>query len=229
MTEALARLGSERAWVVHGSDGLDEITTTGPTFVADLKDGVIATYEIAPEDAGVKRAKPEDLRGGDAVVNAGALRTLLHGRGGPYRDIVVLNAAAALVIAEKAADLKSGAALALDAIMSGKAAKVLAALVAISNGSSRHERRAGGDLRGQARDRGPAQEGDAVLRSGAHGRDRAAAARLYRQRSRRQGRRRRLRADRRDQESLAVRRIDPPRFRSGRSWRAPTPAAARPA
>ena len=133
LAEALARLGSERAWVVHGSDGLDEITTTGTTFVAELHGDTFRTFEIVPEDAGIKRAKPEDLIGGDVATNAAALRTLLHGRGGPYRDIVVLNAAAALVIADKAPNLKDGAALALDAIMSGKAAKTLAALAAISH------------------------------------------------------------------------------------------------
>lgn len=133
LAETLARLGSERAWVVHGSDGLDEITTTGVTYVAQLKGGAVTTFEVVPEDAGIKRAKSEELTGGDVSVNAAALRTLLHGRGGPYRDIVVLNAAAALVIAEKADNLKDGAALALDAIMSGKAAKTLAALVAITN------------------------------------------------------------------------------------------------
>lgn len=133
MAETLARLGSERAWVVHGSDGLDEITTTGATFVAELNGDTFRTFEIVPEDAGLKRAKPEELTGGNAAANAAAMRTLLHGRGGPYRDIVVLNAAAALVIANKAPNLKDGAAMALDAIMSGKAAKTLAALAAISH------------------------------------------------------------------------------------------------
>jgi anthranilate phosphoribosyltransferase len=133
MAETLARLGSERAWVVHGSDGLDEITTTGTTYVAELKSGTVRTFEVVPEDVGLKRAKPEDLTGGDAAHNAAAMKTLLHGRGGPYRDIVVLNAAAALVIADKATDLKDGAAIALDTIMSGKAAKTLAALAAITN------------------------------------------------------------------------------------------------
>jgi len=133
MAETLGRLGSERAWVVHGSDGLDEITTTGTSYVAALEGGSVRTFEIVPEDAGLKRAKPEDLKGGDIATNAAALRMLLHGRGGAYRDIVVLNAAAALMIADKAPDLKAGAVMALDAIMSGKAAKTLAALVAISH------------------------------------------------------------------------------------------------
>ena len=134
MAEALAGLGSERAWVVHGSDGLDEITTTGPTYAVELRDGKLRSFEIVPEDAGLKRANPEDLKGGDAATNAAALRTLLHGRGGPYRDIVVLNTAAALIIAGKVTDLRSGADMALDAIVNGKAAKVLASLVAITHG-----------------------------------------------------------------------------------------------
>jgi len=134
MVETLARLGSERAWVVHGSDGLDEITTTGPTFVAELKGDEVKTFEIVPEDAGLKRATLEELKGGDIETNASALKTLLHGRGGPYRDIVVLNASAALVIADKVPDIKTGAEMALDAIMSGKAAKTLEALAAITHG-----------------------------------------------------------------------------------------------
>ena len=134
VAETLGRLGSTRAWVVHGSDGLDEITTTGASYVAELKDGKVTTFEVTPEDAGLKRAKPEELTGGDVATNAAALRTLLHGRGGAYRDIVVLNAAAALIVAGKVDNLKDGAVLALDAIMSGKAKKKLEALVAISQG-----------------------------------------------------------------------------------------------
>lgn len=136
MAEALARLGSTRAWVVHGSDGLDEITTTGVTYAVEMKDGALREFEINPEDIGVKRAKPEELKGGDAATNAAALRTLLHGRGGAYRDIAVLNSAAALVIAGKAADLKAGAEMAKNALTNGHAAKTLAALVAITNGKS---------------------------------------------------------------------------------------------
>ena len=133
MAQTLGRLGSQRAWVVHGSDGLDEITTTGTSYVAALDNGSVTTFEVTPEDAGLKRAKPEDLKGGDVDTNAAALRTLLHGRSGPYRDIVCLNAAAALIVAGKVENLKDGAAIALDAIMSGKAKKTLEALVAISN------------------------------------------------------------------------------------------------
>ncbi|MGE3475254.1 MAG: anthranilate phosphoribosyltransferase [Rhodospirillaceae bacterium] len=133
LAETLSNLGSERAWVVHGSDGLDEITTTGATFIAELKDGKVSTFELTPEDAGLKRVKPEELKGGDVAHNAAALRTLLHGRGGAYRDIVTLNAGAALVIAGKAADLKEGVAMALDGLMSGRAKKALETLVAITN------------------------------------------------------------------------------------------------
>lgn len=137
----LGHLGSEGAWIVHGSDGLDEITTTGPTKVAKLErkaDGSfnVTTFEVVPEDAGLKRAKPEELKGGDAAHNAAALRTLLNGRGGPYRDIVVLNAAAALVISGKAPDLKSGADIARDILIGGKAKQTLAAMVAISTGKA---------------------------------------------------------------------------------------------
>ncbi|MBX7198878.1 MAG: anthranilate phosphoribosyltransferase [Rhodospirillaceae bacterium] len=134
MAEAFARLGSRHVWVVHGSDGLDEITTTGVTYAVEMKDGVFREFEITPEDAGLKRAPSEDLKGGDAAVNAAALRTILHGRGGAYRDIAVLNSAAALVIAGKATDLKAGAEMARNALTNGHAAKTLAALVAITNG-----------------------------------------------------------------------------------------------
>ncbi len=139
LARTLGHLGTEHAWVVHGSDGLDEITVTGPTSVAEIKrhpDGSfdVQTFEVTPEDAGLKRSKPEELKGGDVAHNAAALRTLLHGRGGAYRDIVVLNSAAALLVAGKVTTLKDGAVIALDTIMSGKAAKTLAGLVAFSNG-----------------------------------------------------------------------------------------------
>jgi anthranilate phosphoribosyltransferase len=135
LAEVLGRLGAERAWVVHGSDGLDEITTTGPTHVAELKDGKVARFEVTPEMAGLPRASAAALKGADAQTNAGAITELLAGRPGPYRDIVVLNSAAALVVAGKAADLKAGAALAAQAIDSGRAKHVLAELAAISNGA----------------------------------------------------------------------------------------------
>jgi anthranilate phosphoribosyltransferase len=128
LAEVLRNLGTERAWLVHGSDGLDEITTTGSTSVCALEAGAIRAFEIVPEDAGVKRSALGDLKGGDAAHNAAALKTVLAGARNAYRDIAVLNSAAALVVAEKASDLKAGAALATEAIDSGRAAGVLAKL-----------------------------------------------------------------------------------------------------
>ncbi len=136
MAQVLKNLGSESIWVVHGSDGLDEITTSGPTSVAELKNGEIRTFEIAPEDAGLKRAKPEDLRGGDADHNAKALLDVLKGKPGPFRDVAILNAAAALVVAGKAKDLKDGAELAAKSIDSGEAEGRLDRLIAVSNAVS---------------------------------------------------------------------------------------------
>lgn len=129
----LGRLGTERAWVVHGSDGLDEITTTGTTLVAELKDGKVRCFEISPEDCGLPRADAAALKGGDAATNAQALRALLQGAKGAYRDIVVLNAAAALVVAGQAADLKEGAGLAVHSIDSGAALAKLDRMVEITN------------------------------------------------------------------------------------------------
>jgi anthranilate phosphoribosyltransferase len=129
----LGQLGSERAWVVHGSDGLDELTTTGPSHVAELRAGRVTTFEVTPEEAGLPRARLEDLRGADATTNADALRALLDGVRGPYRDIVLLNSAAALVIADRASDLAAGVARAVEAIDGGAAKAALARLVAISS------------------------------------------------------------------------------------------------
>jgi anthranilate phosphoribosyltransferase len=133
MARTLGNLGAARAWVVHGSDGLDEITTTGATYVAELKDGAVRTFEVTPEDAGLKRARLEDLKGGLPAENAAAVRSLLDGQFGAFRDIVRLNAGAALVIAGKAPDLKSGATMAAAAIDSGKAKACLDQLIAITN------------------------------------------------------------------------------------------------
>jgi len=139
LARVLARLGSEAAWVVHGSDGLDEITTTGPTTVAALKDGAVRLFEITPEDAGLPRARADDLKGGDAEVNAAALRAVLAGEPGAYRDIVLLNAAAALVLADRAADLRQGVALAADSIATGRARTALDRMVAISHSAVAHD------------------------------------------------------------------------------------------
>jgi len=133
MAQTLGNLGSDMAWVVHGSDGLDEITTTGPTYVAQIKDGVLSEFEITPADAGLPLAKPEDLKGGTPDENATAMRTMLGGAKGAFRDCVVLNVAAALLIAGKATDLKDGAAQAQDAIDSGRATQTLEHLISITN------------------------------------------------------------------------------------------------
>ncbi len=133
LAQVLHRLGAEAAWVVHGSDGLDEITTTGPTFVAELKQGAVRTFEITPEQAGLPRAQPEDIRGGDPQDNAAAMHRLLAGERGAFRDIVLLNAAAALIVADKVTSLTDGVALAASAIDSGAAQRKLAAFVALTN------------------------------------------------------------------------------------------------
>jgi anthranilate phosphoribosyltransferase len=132
IAEVLRALGSTRAWVVHGHDGLDELSTTGPTTVAALDAGRISTFEVTPEDAGLPRATLADLKGGDGAHNAAALKALLGGAKGPYRDIVLLNTAAALVVAGKAATLPDGVALAAYAIDSGQAAAALDKLIAVS-------------------------------------------------------------------------------------------------
>jgi len=133
MAQVLQNLGSESIWVVHGSDGLDEITTTGATSVAALEKGKIRTFEIMPEDVGLPRVKPEALRGGDAEHNARALLDVLKGKRNAFRDVAMFNAAAALVVAGKAEDLKEGASLAAKAIDSGEAEGKLDRLIAVSN------------------------------------------------------------------------------------------------
>lgn len=133
MAETLKTLGSEKIWVVHGSDGTDELTTTGPSYVAALEDGAIREFEVTPADAGLPTASLEDLKGGDAEHNAAALRGVLNGDASPYRDIVVFNAAAALVVADRAGDLKEGAAKAADAIDTGAATAKLEKLIEITN------------------------------------------------------------------------------------------------
>ena len=132
LAEVLGRLGATRAWTVHGQ-GLDELTTTGETEVAEWKDGAVRRFTVTPEEAGLPRADLDDLRGGDAGENAVALRALLDGATGAYRDIVLLNAAAALVVADRAADLAEGAAQAAAVIDDGRAAKALADLVEATN------------------------------------------------------------------------------------------------
>jgi anthranilate phosphoribosyltransferase len=132
LAHVLKGLGTEAAWVVHG-DGLDELTTAGPTKVAELRDGKVRSFEILPEDAGLPRVEPADLKGGDAVRNAEALRAVLDGVKGPYRDIVLLNAGAAILVAGKADSLKDGIAAAEASIDSGKARAALTKLADVSN------------------------------------------------------------------------------------------------
>jgi anthranilate phosphoribosyltransferase len=133
LAHVLGKLGAERAWVMHGSDGLDELTTTGPSAVAEWADGRVRKFEVSPEQVGLKRARPEDLRGGDAATNARALRALLDGETGPYRDIVLLNAGAALLVAGKAERLQDGVRIAAEVIDSRHARHVLDRLVEITN------------------------------------------------------------------------------------------------
>jgi anthranilate phosphoribosyltransferase len=133
IAEVLRQLGSEHAWVVHGADGMDELTTTGTTHVAELKDGDIFAFDVSPEDVGLKRADIESLKGGDAATNAAAIHALLQGEPGPYRDIVLLNSAAALVVAGKADGLADGIEKAAASIDSGRAARALDRLVAVTD------------------------------------------------------------------------------------------------
>jgi len=130
---ALLTNGAVSAWVVYGSDGLDEITTTGPTFVCAIENGALRSFEISPKDAGLALAQPKDLVGGDPEHNARAITALFDGEQSAYRDIVLINAGAALLIAGKANDLRSGVEMASELIDSGKASQTLKTLVAVSN------------------------------------------------------------------------------------------------
>jgi len=133
VAETLKALGTDHAWVVHG-DGYDEITTTGETQVAELVGGEIRSFTLTPEAVGLKRHSKDELRGGDAAYNAKAMRDMLGGAAGAYRDTVLMNAGAGLVVAGKATTLADGMASAAQAIDSGRALQVLDRLVAISNG-----------------------------------------------------------------------------------------------
>lgn len=131
--KALAALGSERAWIVHGRDGLDEMSISGPTQVAVLDNGVVTTREVSPEEAGLRRWPLADIAGGDAAHNAAALRHVLEGGApGPYRDIVLLNAGAALMVAGRATTIREGVQIAAQALDSGAAQTKLADLIAAS-------------------------------------------------------------------------------------------------
>lgn len=132
IAEVMRNLGSEHVWVVHGHDGLDELSTTAPTTVAELANGTVRAFEVTPEEAGLDRATLAELRGGDAARNAEALQSVLDGAKGPYRDIVLLNTAAALIVAKRAATLKDGVALAANSIDSGAARNALEKLKEIT-------------------------------------------------------------------------------------------------
>ena len=134
MAKVLGALGAAHAFVVHGSDGLDEITLTGPSTVAELREGEITTYEVSPADFGFEPVAPEALKGGSADENAAILSGVLSGEMGPARDVVVMNAAAAIVAGGLAGDLPEGAARADEAIASGQAQAALDRLIQVSNG-----------------------------------------------------------------------------------------------
>jgi anthranilate phosphoribosyltransferase len=132
LAHVLKELGSEKAWLVHGADGLDELTTTAATHVASLRDGIVERFDVTPEDIAIRRVPLAALKGGDAKDNAASLLRLLDGEHGAFRDIVLLNAAAALVVADKVNDLKAGALMAAEAIDSGRAKAVLSGVVTLS-------------------------------------------------------------------------------------------------
>ncbi len=133
LAHVLSNLGVERAWVVHGEGGFDEMTTTGVTYVAQLDNGNVTMTETVPEDAGLDRADPADLKGGDSRYNAAAMRAMLAGEPSPFRDIVLYTSASALIVAGKAADLRDGVALAGAAVDSGAAQTCLQRMVEITN------------------------------------------------------------------------------------------------
>lgn len=135
LAETLGRLGAEKAWVVHGSDGLDELTVTGPSHVASWDGAAVTEFTISPEDAGLPRGNPAALKGGDAAENAEALRALLDGMNGPYRNAVLLNAAASLIVAGHVKDLREGASIAARSIDTGAAKAALDQLIAITAGA----------------------------------------------------------------------------------------------
>jgi len=133
LAEALSILGTHRAFVVHGLDGLDEITVTGPTRVAEVREGSVHSYEVTPEEFGMHRGGLEELAGGDAATNAEIVRKVLRGEKSPRRDVVLMNAAAALVAAGKTDHLRDGVSVAAASIDSGAAAAKLDALVQFTN------------------------------------------------------------------------------------------------
>ena len=133
MAEVLRNLGSERVWVTHGADGLDEITTTGPTSVVELKGGAVHAFELTPEGAGLPRSAPEALKGGEPAHNARAILEVLDNAPGAFRDIGLMNVGAALLVAGRAASIREGVAMGDEAIRSGAARRTLDRLIAASN------------------------------------------------------------------------------------------------
>jgi anthranilate phosphoribosyltransferase len=133
LAEALSMLGLRRALVVHGLDGLDEITITGPTRIAEVREGTVRTYEITPQEFGLSRGTLDDISGGDAAVNAEIIGNILAGKKSPRRDVVLLNAAAALVAAGGVDHLADALPLASKSIDSGAAAAKLEALIRFTN------------------------------------------------------------------------------------------------
>ena len=131
--QVLAKLGTVRAWIVHGADGMDELSTTGASYVTELMDGAIRDFEVTPDSVGLGTVSLDDLKGGDAETNAAAIRALLDGAPGPFRDIVIYNAGATLVVAGKADDHGAGVALAAASIDGGAARNKLDNLVRITN------------------------------------------------------------------------------------------------
>ena len=133
LAQVLKNLGAESVWVVHGSDGLDEIALSGPTFVTALEHGELRSFEVTPEEAGLARVGGDALKGGDADANAVALKSVLDGMPSPYRDVALLNAAAALIVAGQAKTLKEGVELGARSLDSGAALGKLKQLIVVSN------------------------------------------------------------------------------------------------
>ena len=134
IAKALLLLGSERAWVVHGADGIDEMSTTGHTKISECRNGAVSTFYVHPSDFGIRKADRSDLKGADAATNASILREILAGEKGPRRDVVLLNAGASLFVGGRAASVREGIAQAAEAIDSGAARRKLDAMVAASKG-----------------------------------------------------------------------------------------------
>ncbi len=133
LAQVLKNLGTEAAWICHGEGGMDEIVPSGTTWISELKGGVIRSFELTPEAAGLARSNPEDLKGGDAAHNADALRAVLDGKPSAFADAALITAAAALIVAGRETDIKHATAHARDAVKSGAAKKALAKLVEVSN------------------------------------------------------------------------------------------------